>query len=41
MQLMLDGKEFGKVPVLALEKVDGAGIFGRAMDSVKLWFEKG
>ena len=41
MQLMLDGKEIGKVPVLALEKVDGAGIFGRAMDSIKLWFEKG
>ena len=40
MQVLLDGKEIAKVPVLALEKVEGAGLIGRALDAMRLWFEK-
>jgi D-alanyl-D-alanine carboxypeptidase (penicillin-binding protein 5/6) len=38
MKVTLDGKPFGEFPVVALEGVEQAGIFGRAIDSVRLWF---
>ncbi|MCL2523522.1 MAG: D-alanyl-D-alanine carboxypeptidase [Betaproteobacteria bacterium] len=38
LKLSLDGKAYGEQPVLALEAVPPAGIFGRALDSVRLWF---
>jgi serine-type D-Ala-D-Ala carboxypeptidase (penicillin-binding protein 5/6) len=41
VQVMLEGKEIAKVPLLALEKVDSAGFFGRMIDTVRLWFNKG
>ena len=34
------GPRFAEVPVVALEAVDGAGVFGRAYDTVRLWFAK-
>ncbi|MBC3871688.1 D-alanyl-D-alanine carboxypeptidase family protein [Undibacterium oligocarboniphilum] len=36
MKMMLDGKPVAEFPVLALEKVDQASIFGRAWDSIRL-----
>jgi D-alanyl-D-alanine carboxypeptidase (penicillin-binding protein 5/6) len=39
LKLTLDGKPYGEYPVPALENVPVAGIFGRAVDSVKLWFD--
>jgi D-alanyl-D-alanine carboxypeptidase (penicillin-binding protein 5/6) len=38
MKVSVDGKPYGDYPVVALETVPQAGIFGRAIDSVKLWF---
>ena len=38
MKVSLDGKPYGDFPVPALETVPVAGIFGRAIDTVKLWF---
>jgi D-alanyl-D-alanine carboxypeptidase (penicillin-binding protein 5/6) len=35
----LAGRPLGEYPVVALETVPVAGIFGRAWDSVRLWFE--
>jgi D-alanyl-D-alanine carboxypeptidase (penicillin-binding protein 5/6) len=32
-----DGKVLAELPVVALEQVNQAGIFGRAIDSVRLW----
>lgn len=40
MKVTIDGREIASVPVLALEKIDGAGVFGRAYDTVRLWFAK-
>jgi len=40
MKVTIDGREIASVPVLALEKIDGAGVFGRAFDTVRLWFAK-
>lgn len=40
MRVTIDGREIISVPVLALEKIDGAGVFGRALDTVRLWFAK-
>jgi D-alanyl-D-alanine carboxypeptidase (penicillin-binding protein 5/6) len=40
MKVTLDGREIAEVPVVALEKVDAAGIFGRALDTMRLWFAK-
>jgi len=34
-----DGKTLAELPVLALEQVNQASIFGRAWDSVRLWFK--
>ncbi|MBI2307049.1 MAG: D-alanyl-D-alanine carboxypeptidase [Rhodocyclales bacterium] len=38
MKVSVDGKPYGDYPVVALETVAQAGIFGRAIDSVRLWF---
>ncbi len=38
LKVSIDGKPYGEYPVLALENVATAGIFGRMIDSVKLWF---
>ena len=38
LKVLLDGKPFGEYPVVAVETVPVAGIFGRAIDSVRLWF---
>jgi serine-type D-Ala-D-Ala carboxypeptidase (penicillin-binding protein 5/6) len=37
LKLTADGKTLVELPVLALEQVDEAGIFGRAWDSIRLW----
>jgi D-alanyl-D-alanine carboxypeptidase (penicillin-binding protein 5/6) len=39
VKMMLDGKAIAEFPVLALEKVDQASIFGRAWDSIRLMFK--
>ncbi len=38
MKVSVDGKPYGEYPVVALEAVPVAGIFGRAIDTVRLWF---
>jgi D-alanyl-D-alanine carboxypeptidase (penicillin-binding protein 5/6) len=38
VKLSLDGRPLGEHPLLALEPVPVASIFGRAWDSVRLWF---
>ncbi|MFC5301944.1 D-alanyl-D-alanine carboxypeptidase family protein [Azospira restricta] len=38
MKVSVDGKHYGDYPVVALESVPQAGVFGRAIDSVRLWF---
>jgi D-alanyl-D-alanine carboxypeptidase (penicillin-binding protein 5/6) len=37
LRVTLDGKPLGEYPVLALEEVAAAGIFGRAWDTLRLW----
>jgi serine-type D-Ala-D-Ala carboxypeptidase (penicillin-binding protein 5/6) len=37
LKVMADGKPLSELPVLALEQVNQAGIFGRAWDSIRLW----
>ncbi|MBY0574522.1 MAG: D-alanyl-D-alanine carboxypeptidase [Undibacterium sp.] len=39
MKMMLDGKAIAEFPVLALEQINQASIFGRAWDSMRLWFK--
>jgi D-alanyl-D-alanine carboxypeptidase (penicillin-binding protein 5/6) len=39
LKLTLDGKELGSYPLYPLADVGEAGLFGRIIDSVKLWFE--
>jgi serine-type D-Ala-D-Ala carboxypeptidase (penicillin-binding protein 5/6) len=39
MKLTLDGKPFRELPVVALEAVPLAGIFGRGWDSLRLFFK--
>jgi len=39
LKMMVDGKPVTEVPVLALEQVNQATIFGRAWDSVRLWIK--
>ena len=39
LQLALDDKPFGEYPVVALETVPVAGLFGRAWDTMRLWFQ--
>ena len=38
MQVSVDGKPFGDYPVVAIEAMPVAGIFGRAIDSIRLLF---
>lgn len=38
MKVSIDGKPFGDYPVIAIEGVPVAGVFGRMIDSVRLWF---
>jgi D-alanyl-D-alanine carboxypeptidase (penicillin-binding protein 5/6) len=38
LKVSVDDKPFGEYPVVALEAVPVAGIFGRMIDSVRLWF---
>ena len=39
LRVTLDGKPLGEYPVVALEAVDAAGFFGRAWDTLRLWFK--
>ena len=39
VKMMLDGKAIAEFPVLALEQVNQASIFGRAWDSIRLMFK--
>ena len=39
MRVTLDGKAIGEFPVVALESVAVAGIFGRAWDTLRLWIK--
>ena len=39
LKVTLDGKPFGEYPVLALEKVGIANIFGRGLDTLRLMFK--
>jgi D-alanyl-D-alanine carboxypeptidase (penicillin-binding protein 5/6) len=39
LRVMLDGKPFAEYPVVALEAVAPAGIFGRAWDTLRLWIK--
>jgi D-alanyl-D-alanine carboxypeptidase (penicillin-binding protein 5/6) len=38
LKVSLDGKAYGDFPVVAIEGVPVAGIFGRAIDTMRLWF---
>lgn len=40
MKVTVDGRDIAEVPVVALEAVEGAGVFGRAYDTMRLWFTK-
>ncbi|HLX80415.1 MAG TPA: D-alanyl-D-alanine carboxypeptidase family protein [Burkholderiales bacterium] len=39
LRVTLDGKPLGEYPVVALEPVDAAGLFGRAWDTLRLWLK--
>ena len=39
LKMMVDGKPVAELPVLALEEVPQASIFGRAWDSMRLWLK--
>ncbi len=39
VKILVDGKPHGEFPAVALEAVPVAGLFGRAIDGVKLWFQ--
>ena len=39
LKVLVDGKPLTELPVLALEQVNQASIFGRAWDSVRLWMK--
>ena len=39
MKMMVDGKPVAEFPVMALETVNQASIFGRAWDSIRLWLK--
>ncbi|MCB1932411.1 MAG: D-alanyl-D-alanine carboxypeptidase, partial [Candidatus Accumulibacter sp.] len=38
LKVSVDGKPYGEYPVLALEAVPAAGIVGRMIDTVRMWF---
>lgn len=39
LKLTVDGKPIASLPVLALEQVNQASVFGRAWDAVRLWMQ--
>ena len=39
LRVALDGKPLAEYPLLALEPVGAAGIFGRAWDTLRLWIK--
>jgi D-alanyl-D-alanine carboxypeptidase (penicillin-binding protein 5/6) len=39
LRVSFDGKPHGEYPVVALEAAGAAGIFGRAWDTLRLWFK--
>jgi len=39
LKLAVDDKPLGEYPLLVLEAVPAAGIFGRTWDSMRLWFQ--
>jgi D-alanyl-D-alanine carboxypeptidase (penicillin-binding protein 5/6) len=39
IQLTVSGKPWREVALVALEDVNQAGVFGRAIDTIKLWFQ--
>jgi D-alanyl-D-alanine carboxypeptidase (penicillin-binding protein 5/6) len=39
LKMMIDGKAWTELPVVALEQVNQASIFGRAWDSMRLWMK--
>ena len=39
LKMMVDGKPLTELPVVALEQVNQASIFGRAWDSMRLWLK--
>ncbi len=39
LRVALDGRALGEYPVVALESVSQAGIFGRAWDTLRLWLK--
>ena len=39
LKMMVDGKPLLELPVVALETIDQASIFGRAWDSIRLWLK--
>jgi D-alanyl-D-alanine carboxypeptidase (penicillin-binding protein 5/6) len=39
LRVSLDGKPVGEYPLVALEAVEPAGIFGRAWDTLRLWLK--
>jgi serine-type D-Ala-D-Ala carboxypeptidase (penicillin-binding protein 5/6) len=39
LKMMVDGKPLMQLPVVALEEVSQASIFGRAWDSIRLWLK--
>jgi D-alanyl-D-alanine carboxypeptidase (penicillin-binding protein 5/6) len=39
VKVTLDAKPVGEYPLVALEEVPLAGLFGRAWDTIRLWFK--
>ena len=39
LQVLLDGQPVARVPLLALEAVEQAGVLGRAWDAIRLWIK--
>ncbi len=39
LKMTVDGKTISELPVVALEQVNEAGLFGRAWDAVRLWMK--
>ena len=40
LKLTLNNETIGNVPLVALSNIEEAGLFGRLVDSAKLWFEE-
>jgi D-alanyl-D-alanine carboxypeptidase (penicillin-binding protein 5/6) len=39
LKVVIEGKKITEFPVVALEKVEQANVFGSAWDSIRLWFK--